>query len=83
MDGLVQKLIVEASEKASSLLPQRVALVNPDGTPYGGGESLPGAPGASVKAIELVKDASGAITGGTATLTDNTTVEITVTVTAS
>lgn len=83
MGGLVQKFIVESAGKASSLLPQRVALVNPDGTPYGAGEALPGTPGASVKTIALVKDAEGTITGGTATLTDETTVEITVTVAAS
>lgn len=33
---LVQKFIVEDAEKASSLLPAHVALVNPDGTPYTG-----------------------------------------------
>lgn len=34
--SLVQKFIVEDAEKASSLLPQHIALVNPDGTTYTG-----------------------------------------------
>lgn len=38
-----------------------------------------GVPGLSVTAITLTKDASGAVTGGTATLSDNSTVNITVT----
>ena len=33
---LVQKFIVEDAEKASSILPAHVALVNLDGTPYTG-----------------------------------------------
>lgn len=44
-----------------------------------GATGAKGADGKSVKAIALNKDASGAITGGTATLSDNSTVAITVT----
>lgn len=33
---LVQRFIVEDAEKASSLMPAHIALVNPDGTPYTG-----------------------------------------------
>ena len=36
MGALVQKFIVEDVEKASSLMPAHIALVNPDGTPYTG-----------------------------------------------
>lgn len=80
MASLVQKFIVEDVSKASSILPQHVALVKPDGTPYG---TSKGSKGASVSGIALVKDESGAITGGTATLTDGTAVDITVTSAAS
>lgn len=38
-----------------------------------------GAAGASVKSINLTQDSTGAITGGTATLSDGTTVDITIT----
>lgn len=38
-----------------------------------------GDPGAGVKAIELTTDEAGAVTGGTATLTDNSTINITIT----
>lgn len=44
-----------------------------------GAAGAAGAKGASVKSISLTKNADGAITGGTATLTDNSTVAITVT----
>ncbi len=50
-----------------------------------GDPGTPGAPGAkgadgkSVTAITLTKDATGAITGGTATLSDKSTIAITVT----
>lgn len=44
-----------------------------------GAAGAKGDAGASVTAINLVKDASGAITGGTATLSDGTSVAITVT----
>ncbi len=39
-----------------------------------------GADGANVTAIELIVDGDGAVTGGTATLSDETEIEITVTV---
>lgn len=44
-----------------------------------GAAGAKGDAGASVTAINLVKDASGAITGGTATLSDGTSIAITVT----
>lgn len=44
-----------------------------------GAAGAKGDAGASVTAINLVKDASGAITGGTATLSDGTSISITVT----
>lgn len=40
-----------------------------------------GADGKSVKAIALTTNAEGAVTGGTATLSDDSTIQITVTVT--
>lgn len=33
---LVQKFVVEDVDKASSIMPAHIALVNPDGTPYTG-----------------------------------------------
>lgn len=47
MASLVQKLIVEDASKASSIMPQRIALVNPDGTVF--------APTASPKAATTSK----------------------------
>lgn len=44
-----------------------------------GAQGATGPAGASVTAIELTADAEGNITGGTATLSDKSTVEITVT----
>lgn len=44
-----------------------------------GAPGAKGADGKSVTAIALTKDANGAITGGTATLSDNSTIAITVT----
>lgn len=43
MAALVQKLVVEDASLASPLLPQRVALVNPDGSPVELGGAVPGA----------------------------------------
>ena len=37
-----------------------------------------GDPGLGVKAIELTTDEAGAVTGGTATLTDDSTIDITI-----
>lgn len=48
-----------------------------------GATGAKGADGASVKAIAFTKDADGNIVGGTATLTDNSTIAITVTDSAS
>ncbi|WP_270333108.1 hypothetical protein [Ligilactobacillus acidipiscis] len=43
-----------------------------------GPKGADGKAGASIKSIKLTKDEGGLITGGTATLTDNTTAPITV-----
>lgn len=56
MGALVQKMVVEDPSKASPLLPQRVALVNPDGTPFSGGGASPGA--ATTSKAGLVKMAA-------------------------
>lgn len=53
-----------------------VSVLNPTGGAGTKGDK--GDTGASVTAIKLTKDAQGAITGGTATLSDKTTVNITV-----
>ena len=51
---------------------------------YGGGKGDTGAAGkngtngASIASIKLIQDANGAITGGVATLTDDTTIDITI-----
>ena len=47
--------------------------------PSDGDPGAPGAPGAYVTAIALTVDEGGAVTGGTATLSDENTVPITVT----
>ncbi len=47
--------------------------------PADGQDGQDGADGAYVTAIELTVDGDGAVTGGTATLSDESTVEITVT----
>ena len=53
--NLVQKYVVHPGDEASSLLPQHVALVNEDGSDFGGGE----APGnATTSTAGLVKKAS-------------------------
>lgn len=55
--ALVQKFIVEDAAKASSILPQRVALVNPDGTPATmGGGSI------AANSIDTAKIKDGAVT---------------------
>lgn len=54
---LVQKFIVEDASKASSILPQHVALVNPDGSPVDLGGTVYGA--ATTTKAGLVKKASG------------------------
>lgn len=54
--SLVQKFIVEDVEKASSLLPQHIVLVNPDGTEFTGGGTAPG--DATTTKAGLVKKAS-------------------------
>lgn len=57
MDYLVQKFIVEDVEKASSLMPAHIALVNPDGTPWtGGGGSAEIADG-SITTAKIADDA--------------------------
>lgn len=55
--ALVQKFIVEDAAKASSILPQRVALVNPDGTPVSmGGGSI------AANSVDTAKIKDGAVT---------------------
>ena len=55
MANLVQKFVVHSVSEASPLLPQHVALVNEDGTEFGGGQSV----GSATTAKEgLVKKAS-------------------------
>ena len=44
-----------------------------------GANGSKGDPGLGVKAIELTTDGEGAVTGGTATLTDESTIDITIT----
>ena len=44
-----------------------------------GANGSKGDPGLGVKAIELTTDGEGAVTGGTATLTDDSTIDITIT----
>ena len=44
-----------------------------------GAQGPAGADGKSITAIELTTNAEGAVTGGTATLSDNSTIQITVT----
>lgn len=66
MPFLVQKFIVEDAASASSILPQHVALVNPDGSPVELGGSAPAAgsvTGAMIadKAITKAKIADGVI----------------------
>lgn len=46
-----------------------------------GADGAPGAAGASIKAIELYTNEAGGVTGGKATLTDNSEITITVTTT--
>lgn len=53
MNSLIQKLVVHKGGKASGALPQHVALVNEDGTPFSGT-----APAATVSAAGTVKKAS-------------------------
>ncbi|HIU88869.1 MAG TPA: hypothetical protein IAC71_01265 [Candidatus Caccomonas pullistercoris] len=53
--NLVQKYVVHPGDEASSLLPQHVALVNEDGSDFGGGK----APGnATTTTAGLVKKSS-------------------------
>lgn len=56
MGTMVQKFIVEDVEKASSLMPAHIALVNPDGTPWTGGGTAP--EDATTTKAGLVKKAS-------------------------
>jgi hypothetical protein len=55
----------------------RAMTPGPKGDP--GAAGTKGADGKSITAITLTKDGSGAITGGTATLSDKSTIAITVT----
>lgn len=53
MNSLIQKLVVHKDGKASDVMPQHVALVNEDGTPFSGSASA-----ATVSAAGTVKKAS-------------------------
>lgn len=57
MASLVQKFIVEDVDKASSLMPQHVALVKPDGSAFTGGGGASVADATTAKA-GIVKKAS-------------------------
>lgn len=61
--------------------PREPGSAGPKGDP--GAQGPAGADGKSVKAIALTTDESGKVTGGTATLTDESTVPITVTTAGS
>lgn len=61
--------------------PGEPGSAGPKGDP--GAQDPAGADGKSVKAIALTTDESGKVTGGTATLTDESTVPITVTTAGS
>lgn len=65
MGALVQAMVVEDASKASPLLPQHVALVNPDGTPYSGGEA-PGAATASTAGVVRMAAAVPAVSAADA-----------------
>lgn len=67
MANLIQKLIVEDPSEASSILPQRVALVTPDGEPWApeGGVPSDGSITAgklAADAVETEKIKDGAVT---------------------
>ena len=71
MAGLVQRVIVEPDAKPSSLLPMRVSLENPDGSPYEGGGSAPGAATATqagvvkmAASVAQVSEADAALAAG-------------------
>ena len=82
--------VITASVKAkgitAAMLADGVAVSGPKGDPgnpgAAGKDGAPGAKGAdgkSVKALALTVDAAGKVTGGTMTLSDNSTVAVTVT----
>lgn len=54
---LVQKFIVEDVEKASSLMPAHIALVNPDGTPWTGGGGSAEITNGSITTEKIADDA--------------------------
>lgn len=67
--NLVQKYVVHPGDEASSLLPQHVALVNEDGSDFGGGE----APGnATTATAGLVKKSSSVSAVASADATEAT-----------
>lgn len=55
MAQLVQKFIVEDAGKASSILPQHVALVSPDGKPLVLPKKVAANPGASPTVAKVVQ----------------------------
>ncbi len=59
MAQLVQKFIVEDADKASSILPQHVALVSPDGKPLVAPKKVanPGTSPTVAKVVQALVDA--------------------------
>lgn len=57
MGTMVQKFIVEDVEKASSLMPAHIALVNPDGTPWTGGGGSAEITDGSITTTKIADDA--------------------------
>lgn len=88
----VLRVVKKGDQVGGVTITQPVRIVDEDGEdvelgeagPVGlqgpvGPQGIAGKTGASVTAIALTTDASGKVTGGTATLSDKTTVPITVT----
>lgn len=69
--------LLNKMEQGIAAADTRALTPGPQGEP--GAPGAKGADGKSIIAIALTKDAGGAITGGTATMSDNTTITITVT----
>ena len=75
------EMLAPKAQKAKQVTPGRRAIpgeTGPQGEPGATGPA--GADGKSVKSIALTTDSAGKVTGGTVTLTDDSTVPITVTI---
>lgn len=75
-DGIANEQIGPAGKDGTNGKDGATGPAGKDGAT--GTKGADGKAGASVKSIKLTKDENGLITGGTATLTDNTTAPITV-----